>query len=215
MPSSAQVVPPSVDPATPSARDPFAASAATVCATFCATSAAGFARSTIACGAPLATTTDLPAPSVTVASVRFVTGSNGTNFDCFQACRAPWSFSAVMTAVSIASRSSMREASAAARMQSCGSVAASITGSPSLSWFLVSVPVLSEQRMSTPAISSIAESFETIAFSLERASAPSAMVIENTVGIATGMEATSNTSTNCSMPSASLRPHVSTITMSW
>ena len=70
-------------------------------------------------------------------------------------------------------------------------------GSPSLSWFLVSVPVLSVQRMSTPAISSMAASRETIAFCFESASAPSAMVIEKTAGIATGIEATSRTSTNC------------------
>ena len=39
--------------------------------------------------------------------------------------------------------------------------------------------------MSTPAISSIAASRETIAFCFDNASAPSAIVIENTAGIAT------------------------------
>ncbi len=53
--------------------------------------------------------------------------------------------------------------------------------------------------MSTPAISSIAESLETIAFSFESASAPSAIVTEKTAGMATGMEATISTSTNCRM----------------
>jgi len=42
----------------------------------------------------------------------------------------------------------------------------------SVSWFLVSVPVVSEHRISTPAISSMAESLETIAFCLESASIP-------------------------------------------
>jgi hypothetical protein len=105
----------------------------------------------------------------------------------------------------MASLSSSLDASAAARMQSCGSVAAKSIGSLRLNWFLVRVPVLSEQRISTPAISSIAESLETIACSFDRASAPSAMVIEKTAGIATGIDATISTSTNCRMPSASSR----------
>ena len=68
--------------------------------------------------------------------------------------------------------------------------------------------------MSTPAISSIAARRETMAFRLDRASAPSAMVIENTAGIATGIAATSRISTNCRMARASLRPQVSATTMS-
>ena len=46
-------------------------------------------------------------------------------------------------------------------------------------------------------------SLETIAFFLESGSAPSAMVIEKTAGMATGIEATSSTRTNCRMWSAS------------
>ena len=68
--------------------------------------------------------------------------------------------------------------------------------------------------MSTPAISSIAESLETIAFSFESASAPSAIVTEKTAGMATGMEATISTSTNCRMESASDMPQSSATTRS-
>src|SRR5262252_5043637 len=71
----------------------------------------------------------------------------------------------------MASRSSIFEAKAAARMQSCTLFAENRIGSPSVSWFLVKVPVLSEHRMSTPAISSMADSLETIAFCFDSASA--------------------------------------------
>lgn len=94
-------------------------------------------------------------------------------------------------------------------------MAAKSIGSLRLNWFLVSVPVLSEQRISTPAISSIADSLETIACSFDSASAPSAMVIENTAGIATGIDATISTSTNCRMPRASATFQSLAITMSW
>ena len=83
-----------------------------------------------------------------------------------------------------------------------------------MSWFLVKVPVLSEHRMSTPAISSMADSLETIAFCFDSASAPNAMVMENTAGMATGIDATSRTRTNCRMPSASSSPQSSVMTMS-
>ena len=56
-----------------------------------------------------------------------------------------------------------------------------------------------------PAISSIASSRDTIAFSRASILAPSAMVIDRTAGIATGTEATSRISTN----SASLRTSTS------
>ena len=147
----------------------------------------------------MATLNDFPAPSMTVASVRFVTGSKGMNFSGLNLFSAFWSFSALITAVSIASRSSILEASAAARMQSCGSFPSNRIGSARVSWFLVSVPVLSEHRISTPAISSIADSRETIAFSFESSRAPRAIVIENTAGIATGIEAISRIKTNCRM----------------
>ena len=62
--------------------------------------------------------------------------------------------------------------------------------------FLVRVPVLSEHRISTPAISSMEDNRDTMAFSLDKASAPSAMVIEKTAGMATGMDATRRIRTN-------------------
>ena len=61
---------------------------------------------------------------------------------------------------------------------------------------MVSVPVLSLHSTSTPASSSIADSRETIAFCLDSAKAPSAMVTDITAGIATGTEAISRTRTN-------------------
>jgi hypothetical protein len=60
----------------------------------------------------------------------------------------------------------------------------------------------------------MADSLETIAFSFDSASAPSAMVMENTAGMATGIDATSRTRTNCRMPSASFKPQSSVMTMS-
>ena len=203
MPRSDQDLPPSSERATASARLPLAASAATVSLTFCATSAAGLVRSTIDWGAPLATVSSLPWASLTVASVRLVTGSKGVKDWLVQGLVAFGSFRPSMTQVSIGSWSSRREASAPARTTSSGSVAASRIGSPSLSWFLVSVPVLSVQRMSTPAISSMAARRETMAFCFDRSRAPRAMVIEKTAGMATGIEATSSTRTNCRMVSAS------------
>lgn len=69
-------------------------------------------------------------------------------------------------------------------------------GSPRVSLFCVSVPVLSEQRMSTPASSSIEGSRVTIACFLASSLAPTAMVTDRTVGMATGIAATSRMSAN-------------------
>src|SRR5262249_22056695 len=80
MPSSDQLCPASSERATASAREPLAASSSTVVLTRCATSAGGLASSTMTCGAPLLTI--LPWGSVTVAAVRLLTGSKGTNFIC-------------------------------------------------------------------------------------------------------------------------------------
>src|SRR5262247_436048 len=55
MPSSDQLCPASSERATPSAREPLAASSSTVVLTRWATSAGGLARSTMTCGAPLLT----------------------------------------------------------------------------------------------------------------------------------------------------------------
>jgi hypothetical protein len=66
----------------------------------------------------------------------------------------------------IPSRPCAGEAKDAAKTRSCSLLALKTTVLPNLSWFLVSVPVLSAQRMSMPAISSIAARRETIAFIL-------------------------------------------------
>src|SRR6516162_1129937 len=97
----------------------------------------------------------------------------------------------------MASRSSIFEAKAAARMQSCALLAENRMGSPSVSWFLVSVPVLSEHRISTPAISSMADSLETIAFCFDSASAPKAMVMENTADAEVDQGAKSSQTHTC------------------
>jgi hypothetical protein len=74
-----------------------------------------------------------------------------------------------------------------------------VNGSPRVSLFWVSVPVLSVQSTSTPASSSIATSRLTIAFLLASRRAPTAIVTDSTVGIATGIAATVSTSANCSV----------------
>ncbi len=71
-----------------------------------------------------------------------------------------------------------------------------LKGSPRVSLFWVRVPVLSAQSTSTPANSSMATSLLTIAFFLASRRAPTAIVTDNTVGIATGMAATVRTSAN-------------------
>ena len=79
---------------------------------------------------------------------------------------------------------------------------------------MVSVPVLSLHSTSTPASSSIADRRETIAFCLDSASAPSAMVTDITAGIATGTEATSSTRTNCAIDPAVAQLQTPATTMS-
>ena len=77
-------------------------------------------------------------------------------------------------------------------------------GALSVSLFMVSVPVLSLHKMSTPASSDMAESLDKIAFCFESLSAPSAMVTDITAGMATGIDAIRRTSTNCAiLPAAS------------
>jgi len=61
---------------------------------------------------------------------------------------------------------------------------------------LVKVPVLSEQSTSTPASSSIADNLVTIACFFASRRAPTAMATDSTVGMATGIAATSNTNAN-------------------
>ena len=79
---------------------------------------------------------------------------------------------------------------------------------------MVSVPVLSLHSTSTPASSSIADSRETIAFCLDSARAPSAMVTDMTAGMATGTDATSSTRTNWVMMPMVAQPQTSATTTS-
>ena len=94
------------------------------------------------------------------------------------------------------------EAKAAARIKSSSVAPAKRTGSPKVRRFWVRVPVLSEQRTSMPAISSMDSSRDTMAFMREMARAPTAMVTESTAGIATGMDATVRISANCASSSS-------------
>ena len=93
--------------------------------------------------------------------------------------------------------SSARDASAALRMTCSGAVPSTQNGSPSVNLFWVSVPVLSEQSTSIPASSSMAASRLTIACFAASTRAPTAIVTDSTVGIATGIAATVNTNANC------------------
>ena len=89
-----------------------------------------------------------------------------------------------------------------------------LNGSPSVSLFWVRVPVLSEHSTSTPANSSMVANRVTIASFLASRCAPTDMVTDSTVGIATGMAATVNTRANCSVVRIGLprRSETATIT---
>ena len=99
----------------------------------------------------------------------------------------------------MASSSSARDASAALRMTCAAVTPLTANGSPRVSLFWVRVPVLSEHSTSTPASSSMATSRLTIAFFLASSRAPTAIVTDSTVGIATGIAATVSTRANCSV----------------
>ena len=92
---------------------------------------------------------------------------------------------------------SARDASAASRMTCSAGILFTLNGSPSVSLFWVRVPVLSAHNTSTPANSSMATNWLTIACFLASRRAPTAMVTDNTVGMATGIAATVSTSANC------------------
>jgi archaellin len=64
---------------------------------------------------------------------------------------------------------------------------AKVSSSETVNSFFVIVPVLSEHRMSIPAISSIETSLLTMASFLANARAPTAMVTVRTAGMATGI----------------------------
>ena len=94
---------------------------------------------------------------------------------------------------------SAREASAPARTTSATVTSATLNESPSVSEFWVRVAVLSAQSTSTPASSSMATNLLTMACCLASRRAPTAIVTDSTVGIATGIAATVSTSANCSV----------------
>ena len=215
MPSSDQVVPPSSERATASARLPLAARAATVSLTLAAMSAGGLARSTIACGAPLATVSVLPCASLTVASVRLVTGSNGVKL----VWRVGLGGVRVLQALDHAGvdRVVVLEPRGeragehhvlAGRWRRTGSGRRASAGS----WSACrSCRCRGCRRRPSPRSRRGARRSPSAS---RGASAPSAMVIEKTAGIATGIEATSRTSTNCRMSSASSQRQSSAMTMS-
>ena len=105
-----------------------------------------------------------------------------------------------MIAMSIGSLSSFLEARDPKRSASSLVKSAKVSSSETFNSFFVIVPVLSAQRTSIPAISSIETSLLTMASFLANARAPTAMVTVRTAGIATGMAATSSTSANCPVP---------------
>ena len=97
------------------------------------------------------------------------------------------------------SLSSARDAKAALRITWSAELPSTAKGSPRVSLFWVRVPVLSVHSTSTPASSSMATSRLTMAFFLASRRAPTAMVTDSTVGMATGMAATVRTRANCSV----------------
>mmetsp|Transcript_22079 Transcript_22079/g.56318 ORF Transcript_22079/g.56318 Transcript_22079/m.56318 type:complete len:612 (+) Transcript_22079:1036-2871(+) len=170
------------------------------------------------CGAPLTTITGLPrqcggmgagSPLVlagssagpsTMASVRFVTGSKGTKWSVVKASRAcacPRCWTSAQMQWSMASCSAPpRRAASAAKNRSSSAVqrcSSTKTGGRTESWFMVSVPVLSEQSTFMAASSSIAVSLQTSALLIASLCAPTAIVEVQTTCIAIGMEATSKT----------------------
>ena len=94
---------------------------------------------------------------------------------------------------------SAREANAPSRITAAGVTPSTANGAPSVSEFWVRVPVLSAHSTSTPASSSMATSRLTMACFLASSRAPTAIVTDSTVGIATGIAATVSTRANCSV----------------
>ncbi len=183
--------------ATPKERKPRAAKSFTAVSTTPLTVAVFSARARMTCGAPLLTLDVAPSVSVTVASVRLSTGLNGSKWVTVQASSAEVSARPPRTARSMGSSLSAREASAPARTTSAALTPVTLNGSPRVSEFWVRVPVLSAQSTSTPASSSMATSLLTMACFVASTRAPTAIVTDSTVGIATGMAATVSTRANC------------------
>ena len=183
--------------ATPRDRKPRAAKSFTTWLTFASILEEFESSIRITWGAPLVTLKSGPSIPFTVASVRLWTGSKGWKWVTWY-CFNNWlSLTPASTVKSIVSWSSAREASAAFKINWSALIFSNVKGSPIVSLFWVSVPVLSEQRISTPASSSIEESLVTIACFIASTRAPNAIVTDSTAGIATGTDATVRTSTNC------------------
>lgn len=108
--------------------------------------------------------------SATVTSHLFITGSKGLNsfiwYDEILSDNVPTDLAFCIIALSIGSLSSSLDAREAKSKTSSEVKSLNDFTSARVSSFLVIVPVLSEQRISIPAISSIATSLLTIAFSL-------------------------------------------------
>ncbi len=94
---------------------------------------------------------------------------------------------------------SAREANAPFRITVAGVTFSMLNGVPNVSEFWVRVPVLSAHSTSTPASSSMATRRLTMACFLASSRAPTAIVTDSTVGIATGIAATVSTRANCSV----------------
>ena len=108
-----------------------------------------------------------PAASITVATVRLFTGSNGTKSVCLNLSRRSASASAPCEHGRRRSASSLLRWRGQRRRRTPRRRAwprRRGSASSSFSWFMVSVPVLSLHSTSTPASSSIADSRETMAF---------------------------------------------------
>ncbi len=182
--------------ATPSERKPRAANAESASVTRGASAAPSSESARITCGAPFETRKTSPSGPRTVASVRLPTGSKGVKWITSPPMPP---FAPERTARSIGSSSSARDASAAHPRISSAETPGAVNGSPSVRRFWVSVPVLSEQSTSIPASSSMLASLATTASLRASRRAPTAIVTESTVGIATGMAATVRMSENCSV----------------
>ena len=216
MPSSDQVSPPSSERATPSAREPLAARSSTVGLSRSATSAGGLRQVDDRLRRALG---DHHGLARGIGDRRL--GALGHGIERHELRRLERLRARSGPSAPRSPRYRWRRGPRPSRRaprrgcRSCASFASNRIGSPSVSWFLVSVPVLSEHRMSTPGhlLDRARAGRRSPSPSTARAR-PSAMVIENTAGIATGIEATSRISTNCRMPSASSTPQSSATTMS-
>mmetsp|Transcript_545 Transcript_545/g.1474 ORF Transcript_545/g.1474 Transcript_545/m.1474 type:complete len:379 (-) Transcript_545:931-2067(-) len=148
-------------------------------------------------GAPLVTLNTLPSGPLSVPSVRLTVGSKGMKSICSNTSSEGRS-AHDSTSVSSASRAGSFHLAASAAMRSSSFWSMLGTKQGVSSWiiilFRVSVPVLSEQSTSMPAISSTADMRATMAPSLASLKAPRARVTDSTVGMAMGMPPTMMTS---------------------